>query len=361
MIPLWTLPQAITCGNTYVMKPSERTPGAMMIMARLLKEAGLPDGVLNIVHGCHDTVNFICDAPEIKAISFVGSNQAGEYIHDRATAQGKRVQANMGAKNHATVLADADKERTLNAILGAAFGAAGQRCMALSTAIFVGEAKDWIPDLAVKADTLVVGRGTDPAADLGPVISPESKQRIHSLVEKGLGMGCEIVSGDGVARLDASASMAGSELEAGNFVRPTLLKMPANSTPETLAQIPPYSEEIFGPVLLCIEAETIEDAIEITNANPYGNGCALFTSSGAAARKYTWEIDAGQVGINVPIPVPLPMFSWTGSRGSFRGSNHFYGRQGVDFFTQIKSVTTNWPETQVKAGTKASLEMPTLK
>ena len=357
MIPLWTLPVALACGNTYVMKPSEKTPGAMTLIAKLLKESGLPDGVLNIVHGGHDTVNFLCDAPEVKAISFVGSNQAGEYIHDRATALGKRVQANMGAKNHATILPDADKELALNALTSAAFGAAGQRCMALSTAIFVGDARDWIEDLHDKTCALAVGHGTDPDADLGPVITAESKARIHQLVASAVADGAEIVGGAGLEGLDID--VAG--LPDGNFVRPTLLRLPAGASPEELAKMQCYSEEIFGPVLLCLQVDTLDEAIEITNANPFGNGSALFTSSGAAARKYTWEVDIGQVGINVPVPVPLPMFSWTGSRGSFRGASHFYGKQGVDFFTQIKSVTTSWPENMVAEGTKASLAMPTLK
>ena len=349
MIPLWSLPVALVTGNTYVMKPSEKTPTAFSIMAELFQEAGLPDGVLNVVHGSVDTVNFICDNEDIRAISFVGSNQAGEYIHERGTKQGKRVQANMGAKNHASVLPDADKEGCLNALIGAAFGAAGQRCMALSTCLFVGEANTWMDDLKEKTAQLKVGNGMDPDSDLGPVISKDSYERIHRLIHEGEEKGGEVI-------LDGRKIIVEND-EGGNYVGPTLLKLPKDK----LNEFECYREEIFGPVLLCIEVDTLDEAIEITNSNPYGNGCALFTGSGAAARKYQHEIDCGQVGINVPIPVPLPMFSWTGSRGSFRGSSHFYGKQGVDFFTQIKSVTTNWPENMVEKGTKISASMPILK
>eukprot|EP00943_MAST-04B_sp_MAST-4B-sp1_P007076 g7076.t1 len=349
MIPLWSLPVALVTGNTYVMKPSEKTPTAFSIMAELFKEAGLPDGVLNVVHGSVDTVNFICDNEDIRAISFVGSNQAGEYIHERGTKQGKRVQANMGAKNHASVLPDADKEGCLNAIIGAAFGAAGQRCMALSTCLFIGEASSFIEDLKEKTAALKVGNGMDPESDLGPVISKESYDRIHRLIREGEEKGAEVI-------LDGR-NVKVKNNESGNYIGPTLMKLPKDN----LKEFECYQEEIFGPVLLCVEVDTLDEAIKITNSNPYGNGCALFTGSGAAARKYQYEIDCGQVGINVPIPVPLPMFSWTGSRGSFRGSSHFYGKQGVDFFTQIKSVTTNWPENMVEKGTKVSASMPILK
>lgn len=349
MIPLWSLPVALVTGNTYVMKPSEKTPTAFTIMAELFQEAGLPDGVLNVIHGSVETVNFICDNEDIRAISFVGSNQAGEYIHERGTKNGKRVQANMGAKNHASVLPDADKEGCINAIVGAAFGAAGQRCMALSTCIFVGGANSWMSDLKEKASGLKVGNGMNPDSDLGPVISKDSYDRIHNLIREGEANGAEVL-------LDGRNIAVESD-EGGNYIGPTLIKLPKDK----LNEFECYREEIFGPVLICIEVDTLDEAIEITNSNPYGNGCALFTGSGAAARKYQYEIDCGQVGINVPIPVPLPMFSWTGSRGSFRGSSHFYGKQGVDFFTQIKSVTTNWPENMVEKGTKVSASMPILK
>ncbi len=352
MIPLWMTPVALACGNTMVMKPSERTPAATLLLARLLTEAGLPDGVFNVVHGAHDTVDYIIDEPAIRAISFVGSNPAGEYIHERATKLGKRVQANLGAQNHGTVMPDADKEAMMSGLLGAAFGAAGQRCMALSRAIFVGEAREWIPELAAKAAELRVGRGNDPDADLGPVISRESMERVHRLVGSGVDEGAELV-------LDGRGVREGNpDLAHGNFVGPTILKLPFDKA----ADMECYREEIFGPVLLAVEAETLDDAIQMTNANPFGNGSCIFTTSGSAARKYTHEVDIGQVGVNVPVPVPLPMFSWTGSRGSFRGGAHFYGKEGVGFFTQIKSVTSSWPEQLAEAGSmKAATSMPILK
>jgi malonate-semialdehyde dehydrogenase (acetylating)/methylmalonate-semialdehyde dehydrogenase len=346
MIPLWMFPMGIACGNTYVLKPSERTPGASLILARLAKEAGMPDGVLNIIHGGVDAVNFICEEPRIRAISFVGSNQAGEYIHDKGTKHGKRVQANLGAKNHATILPDADKESTLNALCGAAFGAAGQRCMALSSAIFVGETKEWIPELVQKAASMKADVGTNPKADLGPLISAESKARVERLIQAGVDQGASLL-------LDGrNPTVPG--YEKGNFVNPTVLA-------DVTKDMDCYKEEIFGPVLCCSTVDTLDEAIEFTNSNPYGNGCAIFTTSGANARKFQFEVDVGQVGVNVPIPVPLPMFSFTGSRASFRGAGHFYGKQGVNFFTQVKTITSNWKVHEEAAGQgKIQATMPLL-
>mmetsp|Transcript_16839 Transcript_16839/g.30185 ORF Transcript_16839/g.30185 Transcript_16839/m.30185 type:complete len:518 (-) Transcript_16839:292-1845(-) len=343
MIPLWMFPIAVTCGNTYVMKPSEKTPGATMLLAKLAKEAGLPDGVLNIIHGGVDCVNFICDDPDIKAISFVGANTAGEHIHARGTSQGKRVQSNMGAKNHGTIMPDAEKDSVLNALTGAAFGAAGQRCMALSTAIFVGESQDWISELKGKAEQLTVGEGMTEGTDVGPLITRESKQRVEGLIQSAIDEGAEVL-------LDGRNVKVDGYLE-GNFVGPTIID---NVTPDMKC----YQEEIFGPVLLCMRADSMQEAINITNNNPYGNGCAVFTQSGAAARKYVHEIDAGQVGVNLPIPVPLPMFSFTGSRKSFVGATNFYGKSGVNFYTQVKTVTSNW---KVDANSSVSATMPILK
>lgn len=344
MVGLWMFPVAISCGNTSIIKPSERDPGATMILMDLLNEAGCPPGVVNVIHGAKESVNFICDNPDIKAISFVGSDQAGKYIYERGSKNGKRVQANLGAKNHGVILPDANKERALNQIAGAAFGAAGQRCMALSTAIFVGESRNWIPELVERAKKLKVNAGHVAGTDIGPVISPAAKQRIEYLVESGVKEGANLVlDGRGV-------KVAG--FEKGNFVGPTILTGVTTS-------MECYREEIFGPVLVCLEAETLDDAIELINNNPYGNGTALFTTSGANARKFTNEIDVGQVGINVPIPVPLPMFSFTGSRGSFLGDCHFYGRQGVKFYTQTKTVTSLWRnETEVE---RLRASMPTMK
>ncbi|KAG0608377.1 hypothetical protein M758_8G101300 [Ceratodon purpureus] len=329
MIPLWMFPMAVTTGNTFILKPSEKDPGAAMLLAELALEAGLPPGVLNIVHGTHDVVNQICDHPDIKAVSFVGSDQAGMHIYSRASATGKRVQCNMGAKNHAVVMPDADPEATMNALVGAAFGAAGQRCMAISTAVFVGDSKRWEEGLREKGAKLKVTGGTEAGADLGPVISKQSKERICSLVEAGAKAGARVV-------LDGR-DIKVPGYEQGNFVGPTILA-------DVTTDMECYKQEIFGPVLLCMEAASLQDAIEIVNRNKYGNGTAIFTKSGAAARAFQHEVDAGQVGINVPIPVPLPFFSFTGSRGSFAGDLNFYGKAGVHFFTQIKTVTSQWKE-----------------
>ena len=345
MIPLWMFPVAITCGNTMLLKPSERVPGASMMLMEMLTEAGCPPGVVNVIHGQHKAVNFICDAPEIKAISFVGSDVAGKYIYERAGKLGKRVQSNMGAKNHGVIMSDANKEHTLNQLAGAAFGAAGQRCMALSTAVFVGEAQAWIPELVERAKKLKVNAGHEPAVDLGPVISEQAKKRIHDLVESGVKEGAKLI-------LDGRGIKVPG-YEEGYFVGPTIL---TDVTPKMKC----YKEEIFGPVLIVLKADSIDHAIELINANPYGNGTAIFTTNGGTARKFVNEIDVGQIGVNVPIPVPLPMFSFTGSRGSFRGDHHFYGKQGIKFYTQTKTVTQLWRQADVKH-TEAAVAMPTMK
>ncbi|KAJ3215936.1 Methylmalonate-semialdehyde dehydrogenase [acylating] mitochondrial [Dinochytrium kinnereticum] len=345
MIPLWMFPLAIATGNSCIIKPSERDPGAMMILTKLAEEAGVPKGVLNVVHGGVDTVNFICDDANIKAISFVGSDRAGKYIFERGTKNGKRVQANLGAKNHGVLMPDANKNYTLNSLVGAAFGAAGQRCMALSTVVLVGETKKWLPELVERSRNLKVTSGFDEAADVGPMISPEAKARAEELIQSGVDEGAELLlDGRGVKPLG---------FESGNFIGPTIL---SKVTPSMRC----YTEEIFGPVLICLEADTLDDAIEIINKNPYGNGTAIFTNSGSVARKFQDEIDVGQVGINVPIPVPLPMFSFTGSRGSIQGDVNFYGKQGVQFYTQTKTVTALWRSEDVKA-VQASVNMPTMK
>ncbi|KAG0336332.1 Methylmalonate-semialdehyde dehydrogenase [acylating] mitochondrial [Podila horticola] len=289
MIPLWMFPLANVIGNTCILKPSEKDPGATMILAELAQKAGIPAGVLNIVHGAKDTVNFICDNEHIKAISFVGSDQAGHYIHERGSRNGKRVQANLGAKNHGIIMPDANKNHTLNQLTGAAFGAAGQR----------SEAQEG-------ADLVLDGRGLK--------------------VQK---------------------------YEKGNFIGPSIL---TNVTTDMEC----YREEIFGPVLVCLNAATLDEAIEITNKNQYGNGTAIFTQSGATARKFANEVDAGQVGINVPIPVPLPMFSFTGSRGSIRGDVNFYGKSGISFYTSTKTVTALWRHEDADANVSA-VNMPTMK
>jgi malonate-semialdehyde dehydrogenase (acetylating)/methylmalonate-semialdehyde dehydrogenase len=347
MIPLWTIPIAAVTGNTVVIKPSERDPGACMILAELAEKAGFPAGVINIIHGSAKTVDFILDEPRIKAISFVGSNKAGEYIYSRASANGKRVQANLGAKNHAAVLPDCNKNHALNAIAGAAFGAAGQRCMALSTLVLVGETKEWVSEIAERAKALKMDGGFEKDTDLGPVISPESKKRIEDLITSAEEEGATILL-DGRGQKPQSGKYPN-----GNWVGPTLI---ANVKPHMKC----YTEEIFGPVLVCLNVETIDEAIEMINANEYGNGTAIFTRSGATAGKFQREIEAGQVGINVPIPVPLPMFSFTGNKKSIAGggANTFYGKPGLQFYTQQKTVTSLWRSEDAIA-TKADVAMPT--
>ncbi|XP_076168213.1 putative methylmalonate-semialdehyde/malonate-semialdehyde dehydrogenase [acylating], mitochondrial isoform X1 [Ptiloglossa arizonensis] len=327
MIPLWSFPVSVACGNATILKPSERVPGASMILADLFTKAGAPPGLLNVIHGQHAAVTFICEHPDIKAISFVGSDQAGKYIYKQSSAHGKRVQCNMGAKNHCVVMPDASKNKTLSQIVGAAFGAAGQRCMALSVAIFVGNSKEWVPELVEAAKRLKVSAGHIPGTDLGPVISPQSKQRICNLIESGVKEGATLA-------LDGRGLVV-SGFEKGNFVGPTVL---ADVQPSMQC----YTEEIFGPVLSCVFVKTMDEAIDVINKNPYGNGTAVFTTNGATARAFANRIEAGQIGINVPIPVPLPMFSFTGNKGSFLGDNHFYGKYGINFHTQTKTITQLW-------------------
>lgn len=327
MIPLWMFPMAIATGNTFVLKPSEQDPLVTMRLVELALQAGIPKGVLNVVHGGEDVVNAICDHADIRAVSFVGSTKVGTHVYQRSSLAGKRVQCMMGAKNHAVVLADANKEQTLNAMAGAAFGAAGQRCMAASTAVLVGEARHWIGDLVAKAKTLKVNAGTEPGTDVGPVISCAARERVEALIASGVEQGAKL-------ELDGrKPSVPG--YEQGNFIGPTVF-----SGVKPGMRI--YDEEIFGPVLVILEADTLDDAIALVNANPNGNGTAIFTQSGAAARKFQEEIDVGQVGINLPIPVPVPLFSFTGSRASKLGDLGPYGKQAVMFYTQTKTVTARW-------------------
>lgn len=327
MIPLWMFPMAIACGNTFVLKPSEQDPLSTMLLVELALEAGVPAGVLNVVHGGKDVVDALCTHKDIKAVSFVGSTAVGTHVYDLAGKHGKRVQSMMGAKNHAVVLPDANREHTLNALVGAGFGAAGQRCMATSVVVLVGAAKQWLPDLKALAQKLKVNAGSEAGTDVGPVISKRAKARILELIESGVKQGAKL-------ELDGR-DIKVPGFEQGNFVGPTLF-----SGVTTDMRI--YTEEIFGPVLVVLEVDTLDEAIALVNANPFGNGTGLFTQSGAAARKFQSEIDVGQVGINIPIPVPVPFFSFTGSRGSKLGDLGPYGKQVVQFYTQTKTVTSRW-------------------
>ncbi|MFI8747607.1 MAG: methylmalonate-semialdehyde dehydrogenase (CoA acylating) [Gammaproteobacteria bacterium HGW-Gammaproteobacteria-9] len=327
MIPLWMFPMAIATGNTFVLKPSEQDPMVTMRLVELALEAGVPPGVLNVIHGGVDAVNLICDHPDIKAVSFVGSTKVGTHVYNRATQNGKRAQCMMGAKNHAIVLPDANKQQTLNNLLGASFGAAGQRCMALPVVILVGEAQQWLPELVEKTKTLKISGGTEAGADIGPVVSCAALDRISGLIAKGESEGARLV-------LDGrNPQVAG--YEKGNFVGPTIFT-------DVTTEMTIYREEIFGPVLCILNAATLDDAIKLINSNPNGNGTAIFTRSGAAARHFQEEIDVGQVGINVPIPVPVPLFSFSGARASKLGDLGPYGKQVILFYTQTKTVTQRW-------------------
>lgn len=327
MIPLWMFPMAIATGNTFVLKPSEQDPLVTMMLVELAHQAGLPPGVLNVVHGGAQVVNAICDHPEIRAISFVGSSRVGTHVYQRASVHGKRVQSMMGAKNHAVVLPDANREQTLSALAGAGFGAAGQRCMAISVVILVGHTAQWLDELVDLARRLKVGNGADEQTDIGPLISAQALARVEGLIAQGVQEGARLLlDGRGIKVADH---------EQGYFIGPSVFD-----------QVKPgmtiYDEEIFGPVLCVMTAASLDEAIEIVNRNPHGNGTAVFTQSGAAARYFKEHIDVGQVGINVPIPVPVPAFSFTGSRGSKLGDLGPYGKQVVDFYTQTKTITERW-------------------
>ncbi|KAF9527804.1 methylmalonate-semialdehyde dehydrogenase [Crepidotus variabilis] len=343
MIPLWTIPMAAVTGNTLILKPSERDPGAAMIIAELCQKAGLPPGVLNVVHGGVPTVNAICDDPAIRAISFVGGDKAGKHIYDRGTQNGKRVQANMGAKNHAILMPDANKNLAINSIIGAAFGAAGQRCMAISVAVIVGDTSVWLPTLIERAQALQVNGGFEKGADIGPLISPFAKDRVTSLIASAEKDGGKIL-------LDGRNVKTPEKYPYGNFVGPTIIQGGTN--------MQCYQQEIFGPALVVLQADTLDDAIEIINNNKYGNGAAIFTQSGATARRFETEVNAGQLGINVPIPVPLPMFAWSGNKGSVLGDIGFYGKSGINFYTQNKTTTSLW-KAEDAVGNRASVNMPT--
>ncbi|WP_205193303.1 CoA-acylating methylmalonate-semialdehyde dehydrogenase [Burkholderia sp. LMG 13014] len=335
MIPLWMFPMAIVCGNTFVLKPSEQDPLSTMQLVELAVEAGVPKGVLNVVHGGKEVVDAICTHPLVKAISFVGSTAVGTHVYNLGSANGKRVQSMMGAKNHAVVLPDANREQAINALVGAGFGAAGQRCMATSVVVLVGKARDWLPELVEKAKALKVNAGAEAGTDVGPVVSKAAKERILSLIDAGVKEGATLL-------LDGrDVKVPG--YEQGNFVGPTIFS-------GVTTDMSIYTEEIFGPVVVVLEADTLDEAIALVNRNPMGNGVGLFTQSGAAARKFQSEIDIGQVGINIPIPVPVPYFSFTGSRGSKLGDLGPYGKQVVQFYTQTKTVTARWFDDDATAG-----------
>lgn len=344
MVPLWMFPISIACGNTFVLKPSEKVPSCSLRMAELFREAGLPDGVFNVVPGDKEAVDTLLTHPDVRAISFVGSTPVAKYIYETAAHHGKRVQALGGAKNHAIVLCDAPLDFTADAIMGAAYGSAGERCMAISTVVAVGEVADaLVARLKERAEKLVVGPGNKKGVDMGPVISAQHRDKIVGYIDSGVKQGAELVT-DG-------RGIKVSGHEKGFFVGPTLFDNV--STDMTI-----YKEEIFGPVLIVLRVASLDEAIRMVNSNPYANGTAIFTSSGAAARRFQNEIEVGMVGINVPIPVPMAFFSFGGWKSSLFGDLHMHGMEGVYFYTRTKAVTTRWPEVSERGA--STLIMPTL-
>jgi malonate-semialdehyde dehydrogenase (acetylating) / methylmalonate-semialdehyde dehydrogenase len=328
MVPMWMHPVAIATGNTFVLKPSERDPSASMLIAELYAEAGLPAGVFNVVHGDKVAVDALLDHPDVAGVSFVGSTPIAKYVYERATAAGKRVQALGGAKNHAVVLPDADLDFAANHLTAAGFGSAGQRCMAISVAVAVGEAADsLVGRLEEKAREIRVGAGLDPEAEMGPVVTPEARDRIVRYIGEGVEAG-------------AVAVVDGRELEVdgeGFFVGPTLFD-------RVQTEMSIYRDEIFGPVLAIVRVDTLDDAIRLINESSFANGTAIFTSSGAAARRFQREVQVGMIGVNVPIPVPMAYYSFGGWKDSLFGDHHVHGAEGIRFYTRAKAVTTRWPE-----------------
>ncbi|HTN94940.1 MAG TPA: CoA-acylating methylmalonate-semialdehyde dehydrogenase [Gallionella sp.] len=344
MVPMWMFPIAIACGNTFVLKPSEKVPSCSLRMAELFKEAGLPDGVFNVVPGDKEAVDALLSHPDVRAISFVGSTPVAKYIYETAAHHGKRVQALGGAKNHAVVLSDAALDFTADAIMGAAYGSAGERCMAISTVVAVGDIADaLVAKLKQRAEKLVVGPGDKKGVDMGPVISAQHRDKIVGYIDSGVQQGARLVTDGRGIRVPG--------YEKGFYVGPTLFD-------HVSTDMKIYKEEIFGPVLIVLRVATFDAAISMVNNNPYANGTAVFTSSGAAARRFQNEIEVGMVGINVPIPVPMAFFSFGGWKSSLFGDLHMHGMEGIYFYTRTKAITTRWPE--VEARSAASLSMPTL-
>ncbi len=341
MVPMWMYPVAIACGNTFVLKPSERDPSTSLVIADLWRRAGLPDGVFNVVNGDREAVDALLDHPDVAAVSFVGSTPVARSIHGRVTASGRRVQALGGAKNHAVVLPDADPAFAANHLAAAAFGSAGERCMAISAAVAVGAAGDRLVEaLGERARAVVVGPGRDTASEMGPVVTAAARDRIVSLVDAGERDGATVaVDGRGL-RVDGHPD--------GFFVGPTVLD---RVTPDMEV----HREEVFGPVVGVLRADTVDEAIALVNANPYGNGTAIFTRDGGAARRFVREVQVGMVGVNVPVPVPMAWHSFGGWGDSLFGEHHVHGPDGVRFATRGKVVTQRWPDTDVAA----SLDMPT--
>ncbi|HQR25699.1 MAG TPA: CoA-acylating methylmalonate-semialdehyde dehydrogenase [Nocardioides sp.] len=343
MVPMWMFPVAIACGNTFVLKPSERDPSASLILAELWQQAGLPDGVFNVVHGDKVAVDALLDSPRVSAVSFVGSTPIARYIHERGTAAGKRVQALGGAKNHAVVLPDADLDFAADHLAAAAFGSAGERCMAISAAVAVGAGAERVVEaVSERARAVKVGPGREAGAEMGPVVTRAAQERIVGLIDSGEQQGASVaVDGRGYV-------VPGHE--NGFFVGPTVI-----DRVETGMEV--YQQEIFGPVLSVVRADSVDEAIALINANPYGNGTALFTSSGEAARRFQRGVHVGMIGINVPVPVPMAFYSFGGWKDSLFGDTHVHGPEGVGFYTRAKVVTSRWPAPA--HASEASFHFPT--
>ncbi len=344
MVPLWMYPLAIACGNTFILKPSERDPSSTLLIAELFHEAGLPKGVLNVVHGDKEAVDGLLQAPEVKAISFVGSTPIAEYIYAEGTKRGKRVQALGGAKNHAVLMPDADLDNAVSALMGAAYGSCGERCMAISVAVCVGDqvAVALIAKLVPQIKGLKIGAGTSCGLDMGPLVTGAARDKVTGYIDSGVAQGAElVVDGRGY-------QVAGHE--NGFFLCGSLFE---RVTPEMTI----YKEEIFGPVLCVVRVNSLEEAMQLINDHEYGNGTCIFTRDGEAARLFCDEIEVGMVGVNVPLPVPVAYHSFGGWKRSLFGDLHAYGPDGVRFYTRRKTITQRWPSAGVREG--AQFSMPT--
>jgi len=343
MVPMWMHPVAIACGNAFVLKPSERDPSASNFVAELYAEAGLPAGVFNVVQGDKAAVDALLDHPDVAAVSFVGSTPIARYVHKRGTENRKRVQALGGAKNHAVVMPGADLGYAADQLAAAGFGSAGQRCMAISVAVAIGDAGDELVDeVARRAREIRVGPGLDPASEMGPVVTPQARERIVDYIGQG-------------AEAGARLTVDGRELEmdgGGFWVGPTLID-------QVSPEMSVYTDEIFGPVLSVVRSGSLDEAIELINRNSYANGAAIFTGSGYEARRFQREAEIGMIGINVPIPVPMAFYSFGGWKDSLFGDHHIHGPEGVRFYTRGKAITSRWPATQATAADAGSMHFPT--
>jgi malonate-semialdehyde dehydrogenase (acetylating)/methylmalonate-semialdehyde dehydrogenase len=337
MVPLWMTASAIACGNTVVLKPSEKDPSASVFLAKLFEEAGLPKGVLNVVHGDKVAVDAILDSPDVKAVSFVGSTPIARSIYQRASENGKRVQALGGAKNHMVVMPDADLDGAADAAISAAYGSAGERCMAVSVLVAVGDIADTLVEkVASRMASLTIGDGTDASSEMGPLITREHRDKVASYVTGAAGEGATVVVDGTTKQFDGDGFFVGVSLI--DDVKPGMKV---------------YDDEIFGPVLSVVRVETYDEAVELINANQYANGVAIFTRDGRTARSFEFDIEVGMVGVNVPIPVPIGAFSFGGWKNSLFGDSHIYGPESIHFYTRSKVVTTRWPnpsESQINLG-----------